>query len=50
MLISFSADPAILTCNCNKSLSFDKDNGLILTGDLRIIKNNKMRKNKLHSE
>ena len=31
-------------CNCHSSNSVDKDHGHVITGDLKIIKNNKLRK------
>lgn len=31
----FLADPAILSCNCNKSPFVDKDHGHVLKGDLK---------------
>ena len=40
----FLADPAVLPCSSDKSSSIDNDHGYILTGDLRIIKNYKLRK------
>ena len=33
----------ILPCNCGKFTLTDKDHGHILTGDLRVIKSNKLR-------
>ena len=39
-----TANPESLPCHCNNSPFIDKDHGHILTGDLRIVKNNKLRK------
>ena len=36
--------PCNLPCNCHKSPFVNKDRGHILTGDLRIIKNNRWRR------
>lgn len=36
--------PCNLPCNCHKSPFVNKDRGHILTGDLRIIKNNRLRR------
>ena len=39
----FLADPTILPCNCDKFPFVEKDDGHILTGGMRIIKNNNLR-------
>ena len=41
---AFLNDNSIYPCSCNNSPFVDKDHGHILTGDLRIVKNNKLRK------
>ena len=41
---SFLVDSSTLPCKCSKSPFKDKDHGHIITGDLRMIQNNKLRK------
>lgn len=40
----FLANPTIFPCDCEKSIFVGKDHGHILTRDLRIMRNNKLRK------
>lgn len=41
---AFLADPTILPCSCANSPFVDEHHGHIITGDLRIVRNNKLRK------
>ena len=41
---SFLADPSILPCSCTDSPFVDAHHGHIISGDLRIVENNKLRK------
>ena len=41
---AFLADPSTLPCMCAESPYVDGDHGHIITGDIRIIQNNKLRK------
>ena len=41
---SFIQDNSILPCQCSNSSFSDKNHGHIISGDLRLIKNNKLRK------
>ena len=41
---AFLANPSILPCSCDSSSFKDNHHGHIITGDLRIVENNKLRK------
>ena len=41
---AFLADPSIFPCSCNDSPFKDNHHGHIISGDLRIVENNKLRK------
>ena len=41
--IDFESGTNIYSCNCSNSEFIDKDHGHIITGDLRVVKNNKLR-------